>query len=408
IIDPKTFDMSGIDTLVLSPGIPHTWPEPHPIVAKAKASGIEIVCDVELFARAMPKARLIGITGTNGKSTTTSLLHHILTGSGIKSQAGGNLGLPVLDFDPKPDDCVYILEMSSYQIELVRSVCFERALLLNIAPDHLDRHGGMAGYVASKMRMLTELAALDGETVIALDDAYCAQIADRLTAGGRSVLPISTSRQLKHGVHVTMGRLMDAIGARAQHVIDLTSIDSLKGAHNWQNAAAAYALARRLGLKPDIIARQLASYPGLDHRQKPIRHIGNTVYIDDSKATNAEAAAVALNSFENIYWIAGGRPKEGGFGALDPYLDKVRYAFLIGEAADDMADWIGTRTRSKVCGDLATALIEAHGAARTDSDKAVVLLSPACSSFDQFRNFEDRGRAFERLVRELPKAEKTS
>lgn len=393
----------GIASLVLSPGIPHSYPMPHPVAARARENGCPIIGDIELLARASSQARYIGITGTNGKSTTTSLIGHVLKQAGRNAAVGGNLGLPTLEFEPMNEEGFYVIEMSSYQLELTAPIPFDVAILLNITPDHLDRHGGMAGYIAAKSRIFDDQRD-DQSAVIGVDDEACRSIFDRLCAAGRQrVLPISGDLRVSGGVYAVDRFLYDDTDGENAPIICLDEIRTLPGTHNAQNASAAYAAARMVGLRPDEIRDAMRSFPGLAHRQELAAEIDGVLYINDSKATNAEAAARALSSYRNIYWIIGGLAKDGGLGAAKPFFGRVRHAFLIGQAAaqfrDELAGVIGT-TMSET---LDAALSAAHEMAQRDRRPGtVVLLSPACASFDQFANFEERGRAFCRLVAALP------
>jgi UDP-N-acetylmuramoylalanine--D-glutamate ligase len=402
LVDLRSCDWSQLTTLVLSPGIPHTHPVPHPVAAAAKAAGVEIVGDIELLARAQREAGYIGVTGTNGKSTTTALIGHLLRMAGREVQVGGNLGMPALSLDPLEEGDFFVLEMSSYQIELTVSLTFDIAVLLNITPDHLDRHGGMAGYVAAKKRIFHRQTK-PRAAVIGVDDDHCRRIhADLERAGDQRVFPISSEIAVRGGVYATDGMLIDDIDGAAVAALDLREVPTLPGRHNWQNAAAAYAAVRAAGVAAPVVAQCMRSYPGLKHRQEQVAASGGIRFVNDSKATNPEAAAKALASYANIYWIAGGKPKEGGLDALYPHLKNVRRAFLIGEASARFARALDGRVALEQCGELKKALASALAAAQRDGAKdAVVLLSPACASFDQFANFEARGDEFRRLVAEL-------
>jgi len=397
----------GVKTLVLSPGIPHTHPAPHVSATRAREAGAEIIGDIELLVRACPEARYVAITGTNGKSTTTALIGHILRQAGCRLEVGGNIGRPAIEFEPMGGDGFYVLELSSYQLELTPSLACSVALLINVAPDHLDRHGGMAGYVAAKRRIF-EGQPRGATAVVGLDDDHSRQIFDSLSAAsgqtGVRVIGISASRRVPDGIYAVDRVLYDETEGEAVEVMNLAEVETLPGVHNAQNAAAAYAAARAICLKSRTIVAGIRSFPGLPHRLQLIDKIDGISYINDSKATNAEAAARALASYENIYWIAGGRAKEGGLSALDPYLPHVRQAFLIGEAADYMAAELQGRVETAKSGDLETAIRDARKAALRDGIAgAVVLLSPACASFDQFKDFEHRGIEFQRLVAETPR-----
>jgi UDP-N-acetylmuramoylalanine--D-glutamate ligase len=406
LVDLGEADFAGMRFLVLSPGIPHSFPAPHPVAARAKAAGRAIVGDIELLGLAEPDARYIGITGTNGKSTTTALIGHILAEAGIRVAVGGNLGIPALTFPALGSDGAYVLEMSSYQLDLIDTLVFDAAVLLNITPDHLDRHGGMDGYIAAKERIFAGQAEPRPHgwpaAIIGVDCQPCRDIAGRLRARGhRRLIPFSVGTMIPGGVSVIDGWLVDDLDGAAERVIDLGTIRRLPGAHNWQNAAAAWAVARVSGVPAATIAAALASFPGLVHRQQLVRTIGEIAFIDDSKATNVDAAEKALGSYDRIYWIAGGRAKEGGFAALDPFLPRVVHAFLIGEAAPEMADWLGERVPVTHAGAMARAVDAAYAMAVALGGPGVVLLSPACASFDQYPNFEMRGRDFVARVMSL-------
>jgi UDP-N-acetylmuramoylalanine--D-glutamate ligase len=396
-------DWNGTAALVLSPGIPHSFPEPHPAVAKARAAGVEIVGDLELLARAQPEARYIGITGTNGKSTTTALIGHILHQAGRTAEVGGNLGTPALALAQLGHDGAYVLECSSYQLELLSTLSFEIAVLLNITPDHLDRHGGMNGYIAAKRRIFDRQGDA-ASALIGVDDPICRAIADEMTrAGLQRIVPISVREPVAGGVYVEAGNLIDALDGRPVRVLDLGRAERLPGSHNWQNAAAGYAVARRFGIASAVAAAAIRSFPGLAHRQELVATIDGIRYINDSKATNADATEKALTCYQAIYWIAGGLSKAGGIVPLEPYFERLRHAFLIGRAAEEFAETLDGKVPFSRCGDLAAAVAAATERAHADNARdAVVLLSPACASFDQYRNFEIRGAKFRDLVNALP------
>jgi UDP-N-acetylmuramoylalanine--D-glutamate ligase len=400
------------DALVLSPGIPHTFPAPHPIAAAAREAGIPIICDVELLARAKPQARFIGVTGTNGKSTVTALIGHIFETAGRPAAVGGNLGPAAMGLDDLAPGGTYILELSSYQIERLQSAVYDIAVLTNISPDHLDRHGGIDGYVAAKEGLfgLTRAGAI---AVVGTDDEHSRALEARLLArDDLTVVPISGSTPVPGGVWVEDGHVIDGRGASVRLIADLAGAKALPGANNAQNAAAATAVALAAGIQPEQIAQGLASYPGLPHRQETVRRIGAVTFINDSKATNPEAALRAIACYDNIFWIAGGRSKDGGFGELararGTELARVRQAFLIGEAAGEIASALTPAVPSHDVQTLESAVAAAHTAARdaavAENDPQVVLLSPACASFDQFRNFEERGDAFRRAVEAIEEA----
>jgi len=406
VVDLAICNWQRVDRLVLSPGIPLHHPRPHPVVRQAREAGVEVVGDLELLVENQPQRRIVGITGTNGKSTTTALTGALLRGAGIGVQVGGNIGLPILDLLPKPEEDLYVLELSSYQLDLSEQLSCSVAVILNLSADHLDRHGGMNGYLRAKRRILRNQRASDW-ALIGVDDAHGRALFEQLgSAGPQRLLPFAVGRRLSQGIYVLDGRLYDALDRgqepATEPVVDLRPIASLRGAHNWQNAAAAYGVARALGVAPQAAAAGLRAFRGLAHRMEAVATQGGVAFVNDSKATNPEAAARALASFERIYWIAGGRPKEASLDPLLPWLDRVRHAYLIGEAAAPFAAALASRVPCTQSGDLATALRQAVGAARADREgAAVVLLSPACASFDQFADFEARGDAFKALVGSL-------
>jgi UDP-N-acetylmuramoylalanine--D-glutamate ligase len=359
-----------------------------------------VIGDGELLYRAQPDATYVGITGTNGKSTTTALIGHILRTAGRACDVGGNLGTPMLALRPLDKDGAYVLELSSYQLELNPSMVLEVAVLLNISPDHLDRHGGMDGYVAAK-RLIFRGQGPDRTAVIGVDDDYTRDIHAGFESGhGPRTIAVSGRSPVAGGVYAEGRTLYDRMtGGDPLAVFDLDDARALPGEHNAQNAAAAYATARSVGVDRRTACDALRSFPGLAHRQEVIRVVRGVAYVNDSKATNPDAAARALACYRDIYWIAGGRPKAGGLEALEPFLDRVRHAFLIGEAMDPFARALDGKVAVSRRGALDAAVNAAREMAERDGRPgAVVLLSPACASFDQFRNFEARGDAFRSLV----------
>jgi UDP-N-acetylmuramoylalanine--D-glutamate ligase len=402
IEDLAAGDWSGFAALVLAPGVPLTHPEPHWTVKRAEAAGIEIIGDIELFCRErrrhVPDAPFIAITGTNGKSTTTALIAHLLIAAGRDVQLGGNIGTAILSLEPPRTGRFHVVECSSFQIDLAPSLEPTVGVLLNVTPDHLDRHGTMANYAAIKER----LVAKAGTAVIAVDDTWCQAIADRLEQQGRAVARVSGRRPLARGVYAERGTLFQATGGTATAIAGLDGIGSLRGSHNAENAAAAVAAVMRFGIDAATIVRGLRTFPGLPHRMEEVGRRGRVLFINDSKATNADAAAKALASFRRIYWIAGGRPKEGGIASLAEFFPRIARAYLIGEAADAFAATLGQSVPHQISGTLAAATAAAAADAAHDrAEEPVVLLSPACASYDQFKNFERRGDAFRQLVHAL-------
>jgi UDP-N-acetylmuramoylalanine--D-glutamate ligase len=392
-----------IAALVLSPGVPLTHPEPHAVVKAAKKADVPVIGDMELFACEMQsrpdRPRIVAITGTNGKSTTTALTAHLLKTAGLAVQMGGNIGRPVLDLEPLGPSGVYVLELSSFQIDLAPALKPNVAILLNITPDHIDRHGTMAGYVAVKRRIFKPLGR-EGTAVIGVDDPYSAEICTAVSSNGVGrTIPISIGKAIDRGISVIDGVLYDRCQIQTAEILDLRRARALPGRHNWQNAAAAFAAARVLSNDVQALIRGLISFPGLPHRMEDVGRIGKIRCINDSKATNADAAAKALGCFENIYWIAGGVAKEGGIESLEPYFPRIAQAYLIGQSAPLFAKTLDGKVPCTGAVDLARALDCALADARaSDAPNPVILLSPACASFDQFRDYEDRGDQFRAAV----------
>lgn len=397
--DLRGVDWSGFAAFILSPGVPLTHPKPHWTVDLAHAAGVEIIGDVELFVRERralsPDCPFIAITGTNGKSTTTALIAHILKSAGRDTQLGGNIGTAVLTLDAPAPDRFYVVECSSYQIDLAPTINPTAGILLNLTPDHLDRHGTMQHYADVKER----LVAGSTTAVVGDDDSYCSLIADRLEKAGVDVRRISRRHKVENGLFADGHKIMLAASGKATLVADLEGIQTLRGSHNAQNACAAIAACLAVGVSEDEIRAGLRSFPGLKHRMQPVGKRGGVTFVNDSKATNAEAAAPALSSYDRIYWIAGGLPKEGGIAALKPLYNRIAKAYLIGEAAPQFAATLGNDVPYEIAGTLDNAVKHAaQDAERDDVSGAVVMLSPACASFDQFKNFEVRGDAFVALV----------
>lgn len=396
-------DWPNMAAVIWSPGIPHGHPQTHPVARIAREKGIPLFCDVELLIRAQRDCFFVGITGTNGKSTTTALVGHILTKAGHPTQVGGNLGIPALSLSPLPFHGTHVLELSSYQLELTPSLDCDVAVLLNITPDHLDRHGGMDGYIKAK-RHIFDGGCGPHWAVVGIDDAPTRTVFESLKRlGHHRLIPISTQTVPKKGVGAVDGMLVDNIdGRKPKEILDLLEIDSLPGEHNWQNAAAAYAACRARGVAPGKIVEAMRSFPGLPHRQELVAEIGGVRFVNDSKATNADAADKALCCYENIYWIAGGQAKEGGIASLEPHFAHMRHAFLIGEAAPAFEQVLRGKVSTHRVGDLTKAVKQAADLAwREGQEEAVVLLSPACASWDQFKSFEHRGDTFRDLVSKL-------
>lgn len=399
IADLAATGLGGASALVLSPGIPHTHPAPHPVAARARREGVPIIGDIEILVRSCPKARIVGITGTNGKSTTTALIGHILAKAGLAVEVGGNIGRAALEFEPMGSDGIYVLELSSYQLELVPSLACDRAVLLNISPDHLDRHGDLAGYVAAKRRIFEGMRE-GGLAVIGADDAATAAVADDVARMYRvAVTRISGVSVPENGTGMKKRGVVAMVKGKRRNVADLSKARALPGTHNAQNAAAATAVALSLGISVPVIGAALLDFPGLPHRQELVGTKDGIAYVNDSKATNADAAARALSCYPVIYWIVGGVAKEGGIEPLAPYFAGIRHAFLIGGSAETFAASLEGRVPYTVSGTLERALDAAALMALSEARAgATVLLSPAAASFDQFANYEARGDEFRALV----------
>ena len=386
--------------LVMAPGVPLN----HPVVRLAKEAGCETLCDIELFHRLNHGRTVIALTGTNGKSTTASLIHHILKENGTAVELAGNIGRPIFDIDLPKKDGVIVLELSSFQLDLCPEFRADISLLLNITPDHIDRHGSVENYAAIKARIFDGAGTA---AIIGIDDHYCQSIYDDLQKNtDRTLIPVSVQKKIENGIYVDGGTLHESISGEDLEIGSLSKITKLHGIHNHQNAAISYAACKMAGLDPDLIMDAIQSYPGLPHRQYPVRIINGVSYINDSKATNAEAASKALACHNNIFWILGGIAKDGGLNGLEPYMDKIRYAFLIGEAAPDFEKWLERYQVETIHSHtLERAVQDAHYKAQQERGQpggaGCVLLSPACASFDQFQSFEARGDAFTKAVNAL-------
>jgi UDP-N-acetylmuramoylalanine--D-glutamate ligase len=404
--DLRSIDWARIAALVLAPGVPLTNPQPHWSVQLARKAGAEVIGDIELFCRERrqlaPDAPFVAVTGTNGKSTTTALVAHLAAAAGLDAQLGGNIGTAILTLEPPQAGRVHVIECSSYQIDLAPSLDPSVGILINLSEDHLDRHGTMERYAAVKERLVAGVQT-QGTAVVGVDDEWCRAIADRLARSGKRLVQISVRRALVDGIYAEDQRLMRAVGGSAALLAEIGGIGSLRGLHNAQNAACSAAAALALGLNPAAIAAGLRSFPGLAHRMEEVGRRGNVLFVNDSKATNADSTTQALACFSDIFWIAGGKPKTGGIESLRQFFPRIRKAYLIGEAAEEFAATLGTAVPHEITGTLDLALTAAaRDAAASSAREPVVLLSPACASFDQYRNFEIRGDAFRSLVRALP------
>lgn len=405
---PKNWPWQELESVVVSPGVPLTHPKPHAIVRKAKAENIPVYGDTELFAmaiNALPESqrpRVVTITGSNGKSTTTALIGHILKETGHDVYVGGNIGQAVLSLPALDSEAIYVLEMSSFQLDITNTLRADAAVFLNLTPDHIDRHGDVAGYLAAKKRIFLNQEK-DDVAVICVDDDYTQGICvELIAAADRKVTPVSAQGVLGSGVFVLDGQLHYNLDGKTCLAGDLDGAHALRGVHNHQNAAAALAVCVHLNVSPALVIRAAERFESLAHRMEEVGRIGKVLFVNDSKATNAEAAARAINAFEDIYWIAGGAPKEGGIDSISDGLENIRGAYLIGDAAEGFEVQLGSKVQCYQCGDLKTAMSSAYkDASASEHSSPVVLLSPACASFDQFKNFLERGNSFKEFVSKM-------
>lgn len=398
-------DWNGIEALILAPGIPLYFPDPHPIVKAARKNNCPIICDIELLYKFNHQAKYIGITGTNGKSTTTALTGHIFQENNINSAVGGNIGIPCLQLPRLKASDFYILEMSSFQLDLIHQTKFFIASLLNITPDHIDRHGSMEGYITAKKRIFMNQQKGDF-AVIGVDNENSRKVYDELKNNKdfqATLIPISTKRILSDGISVIDGIIHNNFPTFGKNEINLGELPFLKGEHNAQNIAIAFANAFLSGIGETKIINAIKTFKGLGHRMELVGNIDNINFINDSKATNAESTENALKSYKNIYWILGGKAKEGGIKMLEPYFSIIEHAFLMGEASDDFAKTLDGKVEYVKCQTLQNAFDIAYKKALSEkkSKQINILLSPACASFDQWKNFEERGEYFCKLVKEL-------
>jgi UDP-N-acetylmuramoylalanine--D-glutamate ligase len=404
LVDLTAADWSGFAALALSPGVPLTHPFPHWTVARARAAGVEVVGDVELFcrerAKSAPKAPFVAVSGTNGKSTTTALIGHMMKTAGVDAQVGGNIGVPILDLEPPHANRAHVIEVSSFQIDLAPSLDPTVGIVTNLTPDHIDRHGTLENYAAVKERLVrgaeVALVGVDDEPTWRMGQRR----SERSAVPGRGAVPVSVRRELDWGVYLDGSKIVwrRPNGVKTQ-LVDLNGAQTLRGRHNAQNAAFAAATMEIWRFPAGAAQRGIDTFPGLAHRMEIVGRRNRVLFVNDSKATNADAAEKALLSFDDVFWIVGGLAKEGGIAPLRPLFGKVRKAYCIGEAAGDFAQSLG-ETPHEISGDLGRAVAAAsRDAAQCDAVEPVVLLSPACASYDQFKNFEARGDVFRDLAR---------
>ena len=400
VADLSVIDLIDYEFLVLAPGVPYSF-EPHPVVINAQKSSLEVICDIELFHRSGNHTKTIGITGTNGKSTTTALMTHVLKSAGLNTVMAGNIGVAIFDLENVSDLDVLVLEMSSYQLDLCPSFRPDISIVLNITPDHLDRHGSMQAYIDAKAIILEGI----GTAVIGVDDDYTQVLFDQsFLAQTRKVIPVSVKSSIVEGYFVRQGNLYCNNHGEDILIHDFQEANylNLRGLHNQQNASFVYVVSKELGLTDQSIFDAFTSYSGLEHRQYLVAKKGNISYINDSKATNAEAAAKALSSFNNIYWIVGGQAKEGGLEGLEIFKKNIVKTYVIGEAKTEFSAWLQYHGFAHEISDvLSIAINKANEDALSSNNECIILLSPACASWDQFTSFANRGDVFTDQVREL-------
>ncbi|EJF75702.1 UDP-N-acetylmuramoyl-L-alanine--D-glutamate ligase [Bartonella alsatica] len=402
-------DWTEFVALILAPGVPLTYPKPHWVVEKARQKDIEIIGDIELFVRARNHflqhyglcdrdIPFIAITGTNGKSTTTALLAHLLEQMGYDVQMGGNIGTAILMLKPFVKKRIYVIECSSFQIDLTPSLQPTIGLLINLTPDHIDRHGSFAHYVQAKRHLVARAL----HSFISVDDAACQDLYQQLVHEGRHVVAISKENFIENGFYAEGTKLFSTRNRQRHMLADLASMSALRGSHNTQNALMALATLQTLKITDPHIEKHLASYPGLAHRMQQVRKMGSVFFVNDSKATNADASAPALSTFHDIFWIVGGQAKKGGIDSLRRFFHKIHKAYLIGSTVEEFAGVIGSSFPFSMNFTLENAVREAAAdAMRCQAKEVVVLFSPACASYDQFKNYEERGEAFVSFVMQL-------
>jgi UDP-N-acetylmuramoylalanine--D-glutamate ligase len=407
--DPALY-WEKVKKIIWSPGIPHTLPTPHPVAITAQTRGVPLVCDVDLLLEQSTDACCIAVSGTNGKSTTTALIAHILKAARQTTHMGGNIGVPAVNLPALSLGGNYVLELSSYQLELVPSLRSDVAIVLNISPDHLDRHGGIEGYTQAKQRLL-DSCNHPGTAIIGVDDPHCAKLYQAKRASGHiKTIPFSSERKLDYGIYVDGNNLVDGLQKKHKTITTLSPFKTLPGLHNWQNIAAAYAAAVTMNVPTDTFIKAVASFPGLPHRMETVGEINGVRFVNDSKATNMDATDRALDCYDNIHWIAGGKSKEGSsLQQLAHQFEAIAHAYLIGDAMDDFACTLEGKVPYTKCNTLDVAVAEAAKNALADAArKPVVLLAPACASFDQFANFETRGNTFRTLAQAVIDSKKAS
>ncbi len=409
IQDLEAVDFNTIDILITSPSIPQVFPKPHPVIKLAKEHNVPVISDIELFINTYNRANYIGITGTNGKSTTTALIYHILKENNIPCAIGGNFGIPVFDLPVLGKDGYYVLEISSYQLELTPSLDLDFSILLNITPDHLNHHGGMNGYIDAKKLIFNHKDKKDFTNIVAVDDEHTKTIFDNLKKqNDKNNISVSFTNNPNANYYVLDGKLIDNTNGKNEIVMDLTTLDNLKGKHNFQNILCAFACVKKIIADNEKIIDAIKTYIPLEHRIETIGKINGITFINDSKATNAESVIHAISSIKDIYWIIGGRKKEGGISILLPELSKgnVKKVFTIGECEDEFYNDTKNLVDSYKCHNLETATMKAFELATQDLKnkpdlKPIILLSPATASWDQYSSFEERGKHFKKIFTSL-------
>ena len=403
VADPSMFDWDNIDALLVSPGIPLNYPAPHPLVENARNLGVPIISDIDLLRTEQNQCKFIGITGTNGKSTTTSLIGHILEQNYYEAAVGGNIGIAALDLNPLTEEGFYVLELSSYQLDITKNLDLNAAILLNITPDHLKRHGNMMNYANAKKNIFN-FHKPGGLAVVGIDTPDSKNIYNSLLSSGhKNLVAITEKKPMKGAIYLSDGCIIDNAFADNEIAIDQLTFESIVPRQNFENLAAAYAVLRHFGLSRQMIVHSLKSFQSLAHRQELTARIDRITFINDSKATNVPAVEQALKNYNNMYLILGGRSKGESLKPIIKYADKINHIFLIGEAADSFA----VQLEDEISYTIVYNMEEAVNSARTMALNApksspVVILSPACESYDQFNNFEHRGDTFKQIVANLP------
>ncbi|UNM05858.1 MAG: UDP-N-acetylmuramoyl-L-alanine--D-glutamate ligase [Holosporaceae bacterium] len=401
VIHPEKLDWESLTALVLSPGIPHMLPKPHLVAHLAARYRTPIICDIDLFFKTLAGPTIVGVTGSNGKSTTTTLINHVLNHAGHTAAAGGNLGVPTFELPHLDAKGTYVVELSSYQLERITTPALSASVFLNITPNHLERHGDMARYQQAKLHIF-DLLKPHGTKIIGVDNPLMEAIYQSLSDA--YTIPISGQKQLQKGVYIDNGILIDHLATLPKEILKVTTLPHLKGAHNYQNIAACYAVCRAVHqLSPERIIKGLKTYEGLPHRQEHVAQHHNITYINDSKATSIDAASHALAAYKNIFWLVGGKPKTDSFDITPAHTSfgHIQRVYAFGEAAKNYDILFSKHLPTATFEGLEKALKQATEDALLEKENITILLAPACASFDQYKNFEERGDHFKKVVKKI-------